>query len=395
MSRDGLALHAVGQTDIGLKRKRNEDFHQFLIPPPGSSQEARGALFIVADGMGAMGGGDVASRTATTEILRHFYDPACSEQDPFNCLKDALEVANGAVRDQAQQVNLPRIGTTAAGLALLPSGEAIVFNVGDSRVYRMRQGILEQLSHDQSVLQNQIDAGSITPEQARGARNVNITAFIGQPSALSAVYRRVQVQQGDSFLLCSDGLWDLVEPRDMLNAMQRYAPATAARKLINLARKHGGPDNITVIIVEAGKVPHSGKKRTAGLAVLAALMLALAAGGIFLLSQNGSGGKKDAATAASGSPTSGAAVALVQTQDATEPRDGNSTGIAVAKRTFSDPPAGDSQRHDLNPYTILYTIDHAVTPPADGDTRALGYAHSYGDADAPTYSYSNIYARAK
>ena len=117
MADHGMGLDVAARTDIGLKRKRNEDHLGFRIPEPGSPQHDQGALFVVADGMGGMGGGDVASQTAVAEIFQRYYaDPSL---DALSALRQALEYANTAVRAQAERVRLPRIGSTAAGLALL------------------------------------------------------------------------------------------------------------------------------------------------------------------------------------------------------------------------------------------------------------------------------------
>ncbi len=323
MADHGMRLDVAGRTDIGLKRKRNEDHLGFRIPEPGSPQHAQGALFVVADGMGGMGGGDVASQTAVAEIFQRYYaDPSL---DALSALRQALEYANTAVRAQAERVKLPRIGSTAAGLALLPDGEAVLFNVGDSRVYRVQRGVIELLSRDQSVLQHQIDAGLISEEEARGARNVNVTAFIGQPTPIQPVFNRVQAEPGDVFLLCSDGLWDLVEPQEMLSIVRRLPADAAARRLIELARKRGGPDNITVIIVRLGPPPRQRRRALLGVAVLAVLAMATAAGAFVLLGGRGAGDEATptpaarTAAAMSSGPTLTATRAPTDTALPTEP----------------------------------------------------------------------------
>lgn len=303
MADHGMGLDVAARTDIGLKRKRNEDHLGFRIPEPGSPQHDQGALFVVADGMGGMGGGDVASQTAVAEIFQRYYaDPSL---DALSALRQALEYANTAVRAQAERVRLPRIGSTAAGLALLPDGEAVLFNVGDSRVYRVQRGVIELLSRDQSVLQHQIDAGLISEEEARGARNVNVTAFIGQPMPIQPVFNRVQAEPGDVFLLCSDGLWDLVTPQEMLSIVRRMSADAAARRLIELARQRGGPDNITVILVRLGPPPRQRRRALLGVAVLAVLAAVAAGAAFVLLSGNAAG---DEATATPGARTAAAMV---------------------------------------------------------------------------------------
>ena len=269
-------LDVAVQTDIGRKRKRNEDYYDLHIPEPGTPQHAYGALFVVADGMGGMGGGDAASQTAVHALFEHYYAERSPHITPLSALKAALEAANAAVRHKAREMNLARIGSTAAGVLLLPNGEAQIFNVGDARVYRVRQGFIEQLSHDQSVLQHQIDAGVISAEQARQSRNVNVTAFLGQATPLEAVHRKVQVQPGDVFVLCSDGLWDLVTPHEMLRIVDQYPAEQATRRLVELALKRGAPDNVTVLVLRIGASPASRNTRRVFFA-LPILLLLLAA----------------------------------------------------------------------------------------------------------------------
>jgi serine/threonine protein phosphatase PrpC len=319
MAEDLVALDVSGQTDIGLKRQRNEDSFEYRIPASGSPQHPYGALFMVADGMGGMGGGDVASQTAVKEVMQQYY--TAETPDPLASLRAALEVANVAVREQAKQLNRVRIGSTAAGLVLMPSGDAILFNVGDSRVYRVRQNYIELMTHDQSVLQGQIDGGLISEEDARQARNVNVTAFIGQPTPLQPVFRRAQAQLGDIFVICSDGLWDLVEPHELLNIVQRMPAEAAGRKLIALARQRGAPDNITVIVVRLGPKPQPRRLWLWGTVAVAALIL-VAAGAVYALMGGNASGKNTATPT-----TSQVAAAVVE---ATETLSAAETSTAVA-----------------------------------------------------------------
>src|SRR5438105_321289 len=138
------SLDAAELTDVGLVREKNEDTSKMLIPPPGMPQEALGALFMVVDGMGGLGGGDVASRYAVAEIARHYYTDEATVSEPILRLEAALQSASNVVMEQAPRIGLPRIGATAAGLLLSASGDALIFNVGDCRVYRIREGQIER-----------------------------------------------------------------------------------------------------------------------------------------------------------------------------------------------------------------------------------------------------------
>lgn len=286
------ALDLAEITDVGLKRQRNEDASRMLVPPAGSHEAQFGALFMVADGMGGLGGGDVASRTAIDEIVHYYYDLRNREPDPASRLQSALESANVQVREQANAVGLPRIGSTAAGVVLTSDGEAVVFNVGDCRVYRVRNGQIERLSRDQSVMERQIEAGIMTEEAARAMRNSMVTAFLGQPLPIVPYFHRVKAQPGDTFIICSDGLWGLAEADELLRIMRKTPSRTAARKFVNLALSRGGNDNITAVVVRLGNPP---ARRLSWLLPLLALVAVAAVVGVLLvLSRNRDAGGSDA-----------------------------------------------------------------------------------------------------
>lgn len=351
------SLDIAAQTDVGLKRTRNEDFCDYRVPAPNSPEYAHGALFIVADGMGGMGGGDTASQTAVKTLIDHYY---AAERTPsvtnMGILKAALDQANDAVRQKAQEVNLPRIGSTASGVILMPDGEALIFNVGDARVYRIRQSYIEQLSHDQSVLQHQIDAGVISEEQARQARNVNVTAFIGQEQPLEAVYRRAQVQADDVFLLCSDGLWDLVEPHEMLRIVEQYPAEAAARRLIELAHKRGAHDNVTVIVLRIGEKPRQRFAWWQGIAALVVLAVIAVVAGLLLLGgggddDGGSADENNTATAlalANENGTATAAAVAAADDTVTPTQDGEETASPGSETQEADP-TGSAQTPQETP----------------------------------------------
>ncbi len=247
-------LDVAQLTDVGLKRKHNEDACRMVIPPADAPEAAFGALFLVADGMGGLGGGDIASKAAIDALLRAFYDLQDREADPAIRLEDSIEAANRYVREQASQVGLARIGSTGAGLLFRRGGEVVAFNVGDCRVYRIRNGQITRISRDQSVMQRQIDLG-MSEEEAKSARSSQVTAFLGQPMALQAFIVREQSQPGDVYLICSDGLWSLVDDADLLKAINGVPAQKAVEKLIKLARAKGGNDNITAMIIRVGNVP--------------------------------------------------------------------------------------------------------------------------------------------
>jgi serine/threonine protein phosphatase PrpC len=240
-------------TDQGYKRQKNEDSCRVFVPPPNTPERAFGGLFVVADGMGGLGGGDVASQAGIDQFARYYFDPSIREAELSARLEAGLEAANQFVRNQAERVGLLRIGTTAAGMALRSNGQMALFNVGDCRVYRIRDGKLARLSEDQSVMERQIQSGQLTEEEARASRNSMVTAFLGQPIPIQPYMRRQQVERSDVYVICSDGLWSLIEADEMLR-LARNAPAhKAVKDLVALALKRGGTDNVTVIVARFGK----------------------------------------------------------------------------------------------------------------------------------------------
>jgi serine/threonine protein phosphatase PrpC len=187
--------------------------------------------------------------------VRHYYADSAEPVETLERLHAALEAANCFVRDQASRIGFRRIGSTAAGLVLTPSGMALSFSIGDSRVYRMRKGIIEQLTRDQSVLARQLADGSITTAQAKKIRNSNVTAFLGQPRPIQPDFRLERAHPGDVFIICSDGLWSIVDPDEIQDKITNTAAPEATYKLVQLALERGAPDNVTVIVARIAPFP--------------------------------------------------------------------------------------------------------------------------------------------
>jgi serine/threonine protein phosphatase PrpC len=252
-------LDVAGLTDTGLKRERNEDNYEIRLP---DGEKLHEALFLVADGIGGMSGGDIASKVAVEEIPRRYYGyrslNGTAGSDQLGVLLNSLEETNIHIRDEAERIGLSRIGTTIAGVVLGPNLETVTFNVGDSRVYRIRGGSIEQLTRDQTLAEQQLAEGIITLEQARSTRNSPITAFLGQPSPINAIYQVTPSQLGDVFVLCSDGLWNMVDDDEIHRIIIRYPAQFAVRRLVDMTLKRGAPDNVTVIIARLGRPPRMG-----------------------------------------------------------------------------------------------------------------------------------------
>jgi serine/threonine protein phosphatase PrpC len=246
-------LDASGKTDTGLKRDQNEDYYDMLLPKDGVSE----GLFIVADGIGGMSGGDIASKSTVREIIRRYttyraQDVPASAQD---IMLFTLEETNVHIRNQASKIGLARMGSTVAGIVLLADLQTVVFNVGDSRVYRIRNGRIERLTRDQTLSEQQIEQGIITREEAQHIRNSPITAYLGQPMPIQPYCNEISSLQGDIYIICSDGLWNLVKDPEILQIVARSSSEAAVDKLIKLVLKRGAPDNVTVIITRIGTAP--------------------------------------------------------------------------------------------------------------------------------------------
>jgi PPM family protein phosphatase len=245
---------SAAHTDVGMKRAHNED--SFLV------NEGLG-LFTVCDGMGGHKGGETASRLAAQTIEREllaakkrggqlFRATEPLERSPLAAaLREAMEKACAAVfRTSQRDPELQGMGTTC--IALLVQGEsAIVGHVGDSRAYLVRGGDLTQLTEDHSLVNEQVRAGLITPAEARVSRLRNIiTRSVGFEEEVTVDVIGLATRPGDKFLLCSDGLSNLVANGEIKDHLLLHPMDEVPPLLIELANRRGGDDNSTVIAVE-------------------------------------------------------------------------------------------------------------------------------------------------
>ncbi len=264
----------IGQlSDVGLKRKVNEDSLGVHVPAAATPEQEYGMLFLVADGIGGMGKGEVASQTAVRVITERYYDPSNEEPDLRRRFEDALQAANIAVRETAPELGLKRIGTTIVGMVLTPTGEAIVTNIGDSRGYRIRGNSIERITEDDSA---ELSSG-LAVDEVYDKRNSKITTYIGQPKPLQLHTRLLDARNGDTYVLCTDGVWSLVENSEIFSIVDGTPAQRATQQLIDLAKKRGAPDNATAIVVRLGSPPRRGLPIlpiVLGILVLAAAILA-------------------------------------------------------------------------------------------------------------------------
>jgi PPM family protein phosphatase len=245
----------ASQTHPGMVRSHNED-SLFCDPELG--------LAILADGMGGYNAGEVASgitvsllnaelRQALARTDPSARDPQTHEPAAEALMREYILRANTSVYQAAQsQPQYAGMGTTLV-MALFHDNRVTVGHIGDSRMYRLRGEILQQLTRDHSLLQEQIDSGVITPAEARQSQNKNlVTRALGIDSKVEPEIHSYEVRPDDVYLLCSDGLNDMVEDeliRSTLTTM-RSSFALAANQLVQMANDNGGRDNVSVILVK-------------------------------------------------------------------------------------------------------------------------------------------------
>jgi PPM family protein phosphatase len=233
-----LHLRWAAGTDQGHVRSNNEDCYY-----------AGDRLLVVADGMGGMAAGDLASRIAIDAMTP--LDVPIDNEQQMDALHQALEVANGRIADTVvADQSLQGMGTTLT--AVIFSGtQAAMAHVGDSRAYLVRDGKLNQLTKDDTYVQMLIDQGLLKPEEAAGHPRRSVVTRVLQGEPVSPAYVVVQPEVGDRWMLCSDGLTAVVSNETIEQEMLGAAdPKSCTERLIDLALRGGGPDNVTVIVAD-------------------------------------------------------------------------------------------------------------------------------------------------
>ena len=244
-------IEYAGLSDVGVKRSHNQDSHATLLAGDEEQWGMRGHVFLVADGMGAHAVGELASKLAA-DTIPHSYSKYAQE-GPAAALRKAFVEANLTIHARGQQNReFQGMGTTATALVIRPEG-VWVGHVGDSRAYRVRQGAIEQLSFDHSLVWELARRHHKEPEELTGVpANVIIRSLGPEPLVQVDVEGPHAFQPGDYFLLCSDGLSGLVTDREIGAVVSTLPPAEACRFLIHLANLQGGPDNITALVIRMG-----------------------------------------------------------------------------------------------------------------------------------------------
>jgi serine/threonine protein phosphatase PrpC len=249
MTAEAMNYRFYAQTDPGLTRDNNEDAY--------SCDEASGVA-VLADGMGGYNAGEVASRMAAdiirSEMARWLAEAGtvASVQDIRRALEICVSNANAEVyRAAHDDTHYSGMGTTLVA-GVFRGSDLVIGHIGDSRCYRLRQGELVQITRDHSLLQEQIDAGLLSPEQAALSMNKNlVTRALGVDDAVLLEVHEHRVEAGDLYLMCSDGLSDMIRDPDIARVLQLpLEPEQRTKALVDTANGHGGRDNITVLLVE-------------------------------------------------------------------------------------------------------------------------------------------------
>lgn len=238
-------MKAAFKTDIGKKRKNNEDI--ILVA-------AEKGIFLLADGMGGHQGGEVASEIAVKESFAYLVkgiDKFGNQKDLSKFLVDAVIRAHNAIKRKAQSdINLTDMGTTLVEV-VVKDDVASICHVGDSRAYVVRDGAIEQITNDHTLGFSPSRPDTIQEEEAPAKRLHILTQAVGVSDEPSPEVNHVDVGRGDYLLMCSDGLSDMLTDREILQIIQDDAEdiEAAVQRLVEEANKKGGKDNISVVLI--------------------------------------------------------------------------------------------------------------------------------------------------
>ncbi len=252
-----IKIESYGMSNVGMKRSHNED--HYLM-----NDDLQ--LYVVADGMGGHLGGEFASKMAVAtveEVVQRLTGPEAPVIEGVNSenvsigekLRFAIKEAGKRIYDQSlYDEGLKGMGTTTVA-SLVQDGKAYVANVGDSRAYFVRDGEIQQITEDHSLVSEQVRAGILSANDAKGHRLKNIiTRSVGYQEEVDPDVKIHELKAGDKILMCSDGLSNLVEDREILDLLSQASLKESCEKLIDLANERGGDDNITVVVVQAVEI---------------------------------------------------------------------------------------------------------------------------------------------
>lgn len=243
-------IEAASLTDIGRQRSNNEDSYLYWEPDSDEEFRRKGRLAIIADGMGGYEGGQEASRLAV-ETVHLVYDHA-GDGNPQDTLLEAFQSAHQSIQRYAlEHPEFYGMGTTCTALSIVDR-QLHFAHVGDSRLYHIRGEAISQLTRDDSFVGRLVESGVVRSEDAESHPQRHIlTAALGSGREVAPHVpdRPFPLDEGDTLILCTDGLWGLVGDRELAHVAQAAAPADACLKLVGMALERCGPDNITVLVL--------------------------------------------------------------------------------------------------------------------------------------------------
>ncbi len=243
-------IEAASLTDIGLQRTNNEDSYLYWEPDSDEEFRRKGRLAIVADGMGGYEGGQEASRVAV-ETVRHVYDNDFVDDAQLTLIA-AFESAHQNIQRYAlEHPQFYGMGTTCTALSIIDR-HLYFAHVGDSRLYLVRGETISRLTRDHSYVGRLVETGLVRSEDAElhPQRHI-LTAALGSGKDVipHVPEQPLLLEKGDTLVLCTDGLWGQVPDAELARVVQTNAPSDACMRLVRIALEHGGPDNITVLIL--------------------------------------------------------------------------------------------------------------------------------------------------
>lgn len=243
-------VEVVSLTDVGCQRENNEDSFRYWEPEDDAAFARLGRLAVMADGMGGAEGGQFASQIAVESVQELYSRP--DEADPQQRLVNGLHLANSRVLERARrEPALHGMGTTLTAVAIV--GNNLYFaHIGDSRLYLIRKRSIHALTRDHSLVARLVESGVIRPEEADTHPQKHVlTAAVGVTDAIDpdVPSEPLQLEKNDVLLLCTDGLWGQMNESEIAQIISSPNTEDAARALVQLAKDHGGPDNITLQIL--------------------------------------------------------------------------------------------------------------------------------------------------
>lgn len=241
-------MQSWGLTDPGCVRKQNQDAYQI------EKLDRNTLLCVVCDGMGGAKSGNIASTLAVdvfVQEIRQSWKPHLDQAKIDQMLLSAVKLANFTVFDQSQQFpEFDGMGTTLVAV-LIRGKKATVVNVGDSRAYGIDRNGIRQITKDHSLVQMMVDRGDLSPERAKTYPGKNfITRAVGTEAIVMCDFFHLDVAKGDFFLLCSDGLSNMMDDQEILfEVVHGVNKAHCCKRLLDIAKNRGAPDNVTSVLV--------------------------------------------------------------------------------------------------------------------------------------------------